>query len=121
MHARSIASRTTHRSKSRDICNMRWLIIDEISQVTAELLAQCEHNVQCMMQANGTYKNGPDGVRPWGGLNVLYVGDFQQVCINPRRKIIIIILIIKKFTTNVGVVLVLRVVSKVLGLCLAGI
>ena len=86
MHARSIASRTTHRSKSRDICNMRWLIIDEISQVTAELLAQCEHNVQCMMQANGTYKNGPDGVRPWGGLNVLYVGDFQQVCINPRRQ-----------------------------------
>ena len=53
---------------------MRWLIIDEISQVTAELLAQCEHNVQCMMQANGTYKNGPDGVHPWGGLNVLYVG-----------------------------------------------
>ena len=31
-------------------------------------------------------------------------------------KIIIIIIIKKKFTTNVGVVLVLRVISKVLGL-----
>ena len=58
---------------------MRWLIIDEISQVTAELLAQCEHNAKCMIQSPGTYKDTPHGHRPWGGLNIIMVGDFQQV------------------------------------------
>ena len=38
-------------------CNLsllRWLIIDEISQVGAELLGQCETNMRTAIQAAGT-------------------------------------------------------------------
>ena len=39
--------------------NLRWLIIDEISQVSADLLAQVETNLRIPMQeCGGTYKVG---------------------------------------------------------------
>ena len=60
---------------------MRWLVIDEISQVGAELLAGCEANVRAAVQAAGTYKVDPisGDTRPWAGINVIYVGDFKQL------------------------------------------
>ena len=66
--------------QSRNLSQMRWLIIDEISQVGANLLSQCETNVRSAIQAAGTYKYTSEGkMRPWGGLNVCYVGDFFQL------------------------------------------
>ena len=66
--------------QSRKMSSMRWMIIDEISQVGAELLSQCETNVRSAIQAAGTYKLTLEGeTRPWGGLNVIYVGDFLQL------------------------------------------
>ena len=51
--------------------NLRWLIIDEISQVSADLLAQVEANLRTPMQeCGGTYKVAPSGrVRDYGGIN----------------------------------------------------
>ena len=71
---------------SKRIAQWKGLIIDEISQVTAELLAQCEHNAKCMIQSPGTYKDTPHGHRPWGGLNIIMVGDFQQVSMLPSNN-----------------------------------
>ena len=59
---------------------MRWLFIDEISQVTAELLAQAETEARSVMQDVGTYRLAPDQtVRAWAGINVVYTGDFLQL------------------------------------------
>lgn len=66
--------------QAQDLSKMRWLIIDEISQVGAELLSQCDTNIRSAVQSAGTYKHRDDGTpRPWGGLNVVYVGDFLQL------------------------------------------
>lgn len=73
----SCGNRSTHErmTKAKTLSMMRWLIIDEISQVGAELLSQCETNMRFAMQNAGTYKLDVNNeVRPWGGLNVLYVG-----------------------------------------------
>ena len=61
--------------------NLRWLIIDEISQVSADLLAHVEANLRIPMQeCGGTYKVAPSGrVRDYGGINIVYVGDFMQL------------------------------------------
>jgi hypothetical protein len=65
---------------SKRLLRTRWLIIDEISMVSANLLAQVEDKLRGAIQANGTYKIDEHGeVRPFGGLNVLYVGDFYQL------------------------------------------
>jgi len=68
--------------KARNLAMMRWLIIDEISQVGAELLIQCEANIRVGTQTTRThYKvdRSTGKMRPWVVLNVIYVGDFLQL------------------------------------------
>ena len=59
----------------------RWLIIDEFSMVSAELLAQLERRCREMMRdlsvAKYGYLNGE--IRPFGGLNVILAGDLFQL------------------------------------------
>lgn len=61
--------------------NLRWLIIDEISQCSAELLGTCEIYTKNPMSLHGTYKLDPATSleRTWGGINVIFVGDFMQL------------------------------------------
>ena len=75
---------TSSQAKAEEIAatlsNMRWIIIDEVSQVTSELLGQCELQARSLVQDVGTYRLSPDGcIRTWAGINVLYVGDFLQL------------------------------------------
>ena len=76
---------TTVQSKLEKIANRlsntRWIIIDEISQVTCELLAECEQQARALVQEAETYRCcwGSAVVRAWAGINVLYVGDFLQL------------------------------------------
>ena len=60
---------------------LRWLIIDEISQVSSSLLAKCEEHTKDSIDMHGTYKLDPltDLIRDWGGVNVVFVGDFNQL------------------------------------------
>ena len=59
---------------------MRWIVIDEISQVTCKLLAQCEEQTRAMVQDVQTYRLDKNKkVRAWAGINILYVGDFLQL------------------------------------------
>jgi len=66
-------------SKARNLSQMRWLFIDEISQVNAELLAKCDKAARNLVQDATLYKHKNGEGRRWGGLNVVYVGDFRQL------------------------------------------
>ena len=54
-------------------------MVDEISMVSAKLLAQIDTKLRSLVHLHGTYKQGADGMdRPFGGLDVLFVGEFFQ-------------------------------------------
>ena len=58
----------------------RWLFIDEVSMVSAKLLADIDLKLRSIMSDVGTMKKGVRGqVRAFGGLNVVFVGDFWQL------------------------------------------
>ena len=60
--------------------SLRWVLVDEISMVSAELLAELEKRVTAAVSGHAPYKKRPDGsVRPFGGLNVLLFGDWWQL------------------------------------------
>ena len=59
----------------------RWLIIDEFSMVSAELLAQLERRCREMIRDLSVAKYGrfSGEMRPFGGLNVILAGDLFQL------------------------------------------
>ena len=59
----------------------RWLIIDEISMVSAELLARLELRCRELVRdlAQGKYAKDIANARPFGGLNVILAGDMWQL------------------------------------------
>jgi len=74
------AGRATAEEVAHRFLRTRWLIIDEISMVSASLLAQVDTKLRDIMRQEGTYKCDTAGrVRSFGGLNVLFVGDFYQL------------------------------------------
>ena len=55
-------------------------MIDEISMVSAKLLAQMDVKLRSVVREIGTAKVGSNKHdRPFGGLNVLFCGDFWQL------------------------------------------
>ena len=60
--------------------NLRWLLIDEISMVSAELLAELQYLVNQAVRIPHTYKKRQDKtIRPFGGINTLLFGDWWQL------------------------------------------
>ena len=60
--------------------NLRWLLIDEISMVSAELLSELQYLVQQAVRNPGTYKVRSDkSKRVFGGINTLLFGDWWQL------------------------------------------
>ena len=58
----------------------RWLILDEFSMVSAELLAQLELRCRELLRDLSMAKYDRDGkIRPFGGLNVILAGDLYQL------------------------------------------
>ena len=58
----------------------RWLILDEFSMVSAELLAQLELRCRELLRDLSMAKYDRDGkTRPFGGLNVILAGDLYQL------------------------------------------
>ena len=59
----------------------RWLIIDEISMVSAELLARLDLRCRELVRdlAQSKYARGSAHARPFGGLNVILSGDLWQL------------------------------------------
>jgi len=68
------------RKVAERVSEMRWLIIDEVSMISAGLLAQVDRKLRDAMREKGTWKLDRAGnVRPFGGINVLFLGDFYQL------------------------------------------
>ena len=66
--------------KAQETLQWRWLILDEFSMVSAELLAQLELRCRELMRDLSFAKYGNDGrARPFGGLNVILAGDLYQL------------------------------------------
>jgi hypothetical protein len=60
--------------------SLRWVLIDEISMVSAELLAELQKRAMQAMSGRAVYKKRADGSsRQCGGLNVLLFGDWWQL------------------------------------------
>ena len=59
----------------------RWLILDEFSMVSAELLAQLELRCREMIRDLGVskYSRNAGEARPFGGLNIILAGDLYQL------------------------------------------
>ena len=59
----------------------RWLIVDEISMVSAELLARLDLRCRELVRdlAQSKYARGSAHARPFGGLNVILAGDLWQL------------------------------------------
>ena len=65
---------------ARGLRHLRWLIIDEISMVSAAFLASIDMQLRSIMtNVHKTKKDGDNRSRPFGGLNVILVGDFCQL------------------------------------------
>ena len=65
-----------HMDVAKKVLQWRWLIIDEISMVSAKLLAEVDVKLRSVIRDIGTQKVSHGRARPFGGLNVLCSGDF---------------------------------------------
>ena len=58
---------------------LRILVIDEVSMVDPDLLAEVESVCRLYVDDSSFFKKGPEGVRLFGGVIVVFVGDFVQL------------------------------------------
>ena len=67
--------------KQKRLLQLRWLIIDEISMVSVELLAAVERACRALVRNSSTFKRPVGDVhsKPFGGLNVVVLGDLWQL------------------------------------------
>lgn len=54
--------------------NVQWLILDEISMVSAKLLSEISHQISLAKGSDSRV-----GDRPFGGLNIIFSGDHSQL------------------------------------------
>jgi hypothetical protein len=65
---------------AKRVAYWRFVFIDEISLVPANLLAQFEQRVRQVKPRADEWKHAPSGEeRPFGGINLLAIGDFKQL------------------------------------------
>ena len=65
---------------AKRVAQWRWLIIDEISLISSNFLAELDMHIRCIMSHVSATKRGASNIdRPFGGINVLFVGDFHQL------------------------------------------
>ena len=58
---------------------LRWIFIDEVSIASAQLLSAFEDNVRRSTRAEHAWAmRSATRERRWGGVNVVYCGDFWQ-------------------------------------------
>ena len=72
-------SRDNHIFASKCQC-LRFILIDEISMISAQLLAQIEILVGKVVRRRNPYRGRSDGsTRRFGGVNALLFGDWWQI------------------------------------------
>jgi hypothetical protein len=65
---------------AKQISQWRWIFIDEVSMVSAKLLAEMDMKLRNMVSSLEKLKADGKGVsRAFGGINIIFVGDFWQI------------------------------------------
>jgi hypothetical protein len=67
---------------AKQMANWRWVFIDEISLVPANLLAMLDQRLQKVKPSADAWKHttaGSGEERPFGGVNLVPIGDFKQL------------------------------------------
>ena len=65
---------------AQQIMQWRWLFIDEVSMVSARLLAEIDMKLRTIVSNVGSMKKDMKGnTRPFGGINIIFSGDFWQL------------------------------------------
>ena len=57
---------------------LRWHLIDEVEAAGAEITGQLEHSVRFNITKNKFKYDQQGMVRPFGGVNTCFLGDFWQ-------------------------------------------
>ena len=68
--------------KAKQMAYWRWVFIDEISMVPADLFARAEHRLQEVKPHTDAWKQDKQNkgsTRPFAGVNVVLIGDFKQL------------------------------------------
>ena len=73
-------TKDAHRLSTKCQC-MRFILVDEISMVSAQLFGQLELTVSKVVRRRNLFKRRPDDgtSRPFGGMNVIMFGDWWQL------------------------------------------
>ena len=65
---------------AKKMAHWRWLILDEVSLTDAKLLAQMEQRLRFAVPGASSWRQDLHGrLRPFGGVNVIFAGDFYQL------------------------------------------
>ena len=65
---------------AKRVSHWRWLIIDEVSMISANVLAELDMHLRAIMSQVSITKRDTQNIdRPFGGINILFVGDFHQL------------------------------------------
>ena len=65
---------------AKKMAHWRWLIMDEVSLTDAKLLAQMEQRLRFAVPGASPWRQDLHGrLRPFGGVNVIFTGDFHQL------------------------------------------
>ena len=65
---------------AKRVSHWRWLIIDEVSMISANFLAELDMHLRAIMSQVSITKRDTQNIdRPFGGINILFVGDFHQL------------------------------------------
>ena len=65
---------------AKRLAHWRWLIVDEISLTSADLLGRAEQRLRACVPSASPWKRDRNGAdRPFAGVNVIFTGDFQQL------------------------------------------
>ena len=60
--------------------SLRWVLIDEVSMISAPLVGVLDTLIGKVTWKRDSWKRRADGTeRPFGGLNVMFFGDFSQL------------------------------------------
>ncbi|CAJ1374097.1 unnamed protein product [Effrenium voratum] len=66
--------------KQRSFQRLEWVVVDEVSMLSASFLAVMERQARTLRPERGSSKLTSDNSeRPWGGLSMVLAGDFHQL------------------------------------------
>ena len=83
----TFSNHSTSICRNKAVLQWRWLIIDEISMISSQLLAEIDMSLRNIARRNGSRKLSAAGdVQPFGCINVRFMNDLWQLAPHRRRE-----------------------------------